>query len=154
MYTRIKYLGLASSLIEINNLEIKKNEIVDIVSDVEHNYIGLKGGIMDQFTILNGQKNKLIHLECHSRNFKYVTAEFKDYQFTADDLQQFTGFTIKIVMMSTNECSPVRIKDFRVICSHQESLHSHDAVSVILAPNSKLSSDVSHELWSSLIHKS
>ena len=30
-----------------------------------------------------------------------------------------------------------RIKDFRVICSHQESLHSHDAVSVILAPNSK-----------------
>ena len=72
--------GLASSLIEINNLEIKKNEIVDIVSDVEHNYIGLKGGIMDQFTILNGQKNKLIHLECHSRNFKYVTAEFKDYQ--------------------------------------------------------------------------
>ena len=32
---------------------------------------------MDQFTILNGQKNKLIHLECHSRNFKYVTAEFK-----------------------------------------------------------------------------
>ena len=47
-----------------------------------------------------------------------------------------------------------RIKDFRVICSHQESLHSHDAVSVILAPNSKFSKDVSHELWSSLIHTS
>ena len=36
-------------------------------------------------------------------------------QFTADDLQQFTGFTIKIVMISTNECSPVRIKDLRVL---------------------------------------
>ncbi|OUV57267.1 MAG: GTP cyclohydrolase I FolE2 [Flavobacteriales bacterium TMED113] len=47
-----------------------------------------------------------------------------------------------------------RIKDFRVICSHQESLHSHDAVSVILAPNSNFSSDISHEMWSSLIHKS
>ena len=57
--------GLASGLIEINNLQIDKNEIVDIVSDVEHNYIGLKGGIMDQFTILNGKKNKLIHLECY-----------------------------------------------------------------------------------------
>ena len=45
-----------------------------------------------------------------------------------------------------------RIIDFRVVCSHQESLHSHDAVSVILAPNSKFSSDISHELWSSLIH--
>jgi len=47
-----------------------------------------------------------------------------------------------------------RVKDFRVICSHQESLHSHDAVSVILAPNSKFSKDISHELWSSLIHTS
>ena len=45
-----------------------------------------------------------------------------------------------------------RIKDFRVICSHQESLHSHDAVSVILAPDSKFCADVPHELWSSLIH--
>ncbi len=47
-----------------------------------------------------------------------------------------------------------RVKDFRVICSHQESLHSHDAISVILAPNSKFSNDISHEFWSSLIHKS
>ena len=47
-----------------------------------------------------------------------------------------------------------RITDFRVICSHQESLHSHDAVSVILAPNSKFSNHVNHELFSSLIHTS
>ena len=45
-----------------------------------------------------------------------------------------------------------RVKDFRIICSHQESLHSHDAISVILAPNSKFCGDVSHETWSSLIH--
>ena len=45
-----------------------------------------------------------------------------------------------------------RINDFRVICSHQESLHSHDAVSVVLAPNSNFCSEVSHEIWSSLIH--
>ena len=45
-----------------------------------------------------------------------------------------------------------RINDFRVICSHQESLHSHDAVSVVLAPNSNFCSNVPHELWSSLIH--
>ena len=40
--------------------------------------------------------------------------EFKEYQFTVDDLQQFTGFTIKIVMISTNECKTVRLKDMRV----------------------------------------
>ena len=47
-----------------------------------------------------------------------------------------------------------RVLDFRVICSHQESLHSHDAVSVILGPESKFSNHVNHELWSSLIHTS
>lgn len=47
-----------------------------------------------------------------------------------------------------------KIKDFRIICSHQESLHSHDAISVILAPNSKFKNDISHQTWSSLIHVS
>ena len=40
---------------------------------------------------------------------------FSEYQFTADDLEQFTGFAIKIVMISTNESFPVTLKDFRAI---------------------------------------
>ena len=50
--------------------------------------------------------------------------------------------------------SDKRIMDFRVICSHQESLHSHDAISVITAPKSEFNTDISHEFWSSLIHTS
>jgi len=41
--------------------------------------------------------------------------DFSEYQFTINDLEQFDGFTIKIVMSSTNECVPVRLKDFRAI---------------------------------------
>ena len=41
--------------------------------------------------------------------------EFSEYQFTADNLEQFSGFVIKIVMTSTNEAVFVRIKDYRVI---------------------------------------
>ena len=41
--------------------------------------------------------------------------DFSEYQFTANDLEQFNGFTIKIVMTSTNECVPIRLKDFRAI---------------------------------------
>ena len=40
---------------------------------------------------------------------------FSDYQFTANDLEQFTGFVIKIVMISTNESFPVALKDFRAL---------------------------------------
>ena len=41
--------------------------------------------------------------------------EFKDYQFTADNLEEFTGFKIKIVFSGTNEALAPRLKDLRVI---------------------------------------
>ena len=41
--------------------------------------------------------------------------DFSEYQFTINDLEQFDGFIIKVVMSSTNECAPVRLKDFRAI---------------------------------------
>lgn len=48
-----------------------------------------------------------------------------------------------------------RVKDFRVVCSHQESLHSHDAISVIVKwVEWGFTAEVSHEFYSSLIHRS
>ena len=41
--------------------------------------------------------------------------KFSEYQFSVDNLEQFSGFIIKIVMISTNESYPVRLKDFRAI---------------------------------------
>ena len=41
--------------------------------------------------------------------------QFSEYQFTADNLEEFDGFSIKIVMSSTNESTPVKLKDFRAI---------------------------------------
>ncbi len=41
--------------------------------------------------------------------------EFLEYQFTADNLDPFIGFVIKIVMSSTNESSQLRFKDLRAI---------------------------------------
>ena len=73
--------GIASGLNYLNNLKLTNDEIIDIVSDVEHNFIGLMGGIMDQFTIVNGKKNKLILLNCQNRNFKYINFDFNNYKF-------------------------------------------------------------------------
>ena len=41
--------------------------------------------------------------------------EFRDYQFSVDDLEEFTGFKIKIVCSGTNEAFAPRFKDFRTI---------------------------------------
>ena len=41
--------------------------------------------------------------------------EFLDYEFTANNLDLFTGYTIKIVMSGTNAAYYPRFKDLRTI---------------------------------------
>ena len=41
--------------------------------------------------------------------------EFREYEFTVDNLDEFVGFQIKIVSSGTNEAYPPRFKDLRVI---------------------------------------
>ena len=59
--------------------------------------IGMNDGRPDAFVKANGQD------------------DFSEYQFTADNIEEFSGFSIKIVMASTNESVTVRLKDFRAI---------------------------------------
>ena len=40
---------------------------------------------------------------------------FSEYQFTANNLEQFDAFVIKVVLSSKNESTPVKLKDFRAI---------------------------------------
>ena len=46
-----------------------------------------------------------------------------------------------------------RVGDFRVVASHQESLHSHDAVSVLTEGETFAQSSLDPHLFSSLIHR-
>ena len=41
--------------------------------------------------------------------------EFKEYQFSVDNLEEFIGYRIKIVMSGTNEAKSPRLKDLRTI---------------------------------------
>ena len=41
--------------------------------------------------------------------------EFLEYQFTADNLTEFTGFVIKVVFSGTNEAEAPRLGDLRAI---------------------------------------
>ena len=43
--------------------------------------------------------------------------QFNEYEFTASNLPQFTGFQIKIVMSSTDQSQTPKLKDFRSIAT-------------------------------------
>tara|TARA_B110000263_G_scaffold217893_1_gene204225 strand:+ start:927 stop:2045 length:1119 start_codon:yes stop_codon:yes gene_type:complete len=73
--------GFIKGIDHLNNLNLSIEDIIDIARDVEHNFIGLTGGIMDQFTILNGKEDKVLFLNCKTRDFTYIDSKFDPYKF-------------------------------------------------------------------------
>ena len=47
---------------------------------------------------------------------------FKDYEYSVDDLPDFTAFAIKIVMASSNQATPPLIRDLRAIATAKPKL--------------------------------
>ena len=66
----------------------------------------------DGYSVVDSSKNS-------GRSDTFVSPsldnQFLEYQFTADDLDLFTGYTIKIVMSGTNQAYPPRIKELRTL---------------------------------------
>ena len=64
--------GLIKGLSVLNNLNLVNSKIIKLSRNVEHKYIGVLGGIMDQYTILNAKENKAILLNCNDLSTKYI----------------------------------------------------------------------------------
>ena len=41
--------------------------------------------------------------------------EYRDYEFTIDNIKEFSGFKIKVMMTGTNQATPPRVAEFRAI---------------------------------------
>jgi galactokinase len=61
----------AYALNEINGNHIEKFELAKIGQSTEHNYCGVKCGIMDQFASIFGKEGSLIRLNCKTGEYKY-----------------------------------------------------------------------------------
>ena len=62
----------------------------------------------------NGKSDSYIP-QSSSLGFASPTLEFKEYKFTIKDLPSFNSYRIKIVLTSTNQAYPPRIRDLKVI---------------------------------------
>ena len=61
----------AFALDHLYNLGIEKFELARIGQSTEHNYCGVKCGIMDQFASVHGKAGHLMRLDCRSMEFSY-----------------------------------------------------------------------------------
>lgn len=75
----------AFALNELFGLGIDKFELAKIGQSTEHNYVGVKCGIMDQFASIFGKKGSLIRLDCRSLEYKYFPFNPKGYKLVLLD---------------------------------------------------------------------
>lgn len=64
-----------------NDDKIDKFELARIGQSTEHNYCGVKCGIMDQFASVFGKKGNLMRLDCRSMEFTYFPFDPEKYGY-------------------------------------------------------------------------
>ncbi|MBL1409282.1 galactokinase [Sphingobacterium faecale] len=68
------------ALNHLYNLNLSRLEIAKFGQQTEHENIGVKCGLMDQFASCMGKKNNLIKLDCQDLSFKYIPADWSNYE--------------------------------------------------------------------------
>lgn len=64
--------GFAYSLDSLYSLGIERLELVRMCQRAEHDFVGVRCGIMDQFTNVFGQEKSVLKLDCRSLECEYV----------------------------------------------------------------------------------
>ncbi len=73
--------GLSYGLNELFALGLSKLEMVKLSQQADHNYVGIKSGIMDQFASMMSREGHVILLDCRSLDYKYIPLDLGDYTF-------------------------------------------------------------------------
>ena len=69
--------GFASGLNALFDLGLSKVEITQLSQKAEHNFVGNKCGIMDQYASVMSKQDHIILLDCESLHAEYIPADFK-----------------------------------------------------------------------------
>ena len=75
----------AFAIDEIWSLHTDRFELARIGQATEHNYCGVKCGIMDQFASLFGREENLVRLDCRSMEYKYYPFRPEGYRLVLVD---------------------------------------------------------------------
>ena len=70
------------ALNQMFGLKITNKEIALLGKKVENEFIGVNSGIMDQFAVVMGKKNKAILLDCDTLEYEYLPFDTGDYVLT------------------------------------------------------------------------
>lgn len=71
--------GMGFALNNLFDLGLSKLDLALIAQQAEHNFAGVKCGIMDMFASIHGKENAVIKLDCQDLSFEYFPFHAPDY---------------------------------------------------------------------------
>jgi len=72
-------VAMAYALNDLFNCGYSKLELVKMCKSVENDFIGVNSGIMDQFAVAFGEKDKALLLNCNTLDYEPVSSHLDDY---------------------------------------------------------------------------
>ncbi|MEC7264401.1 MAG: galactokinase [Bacteroidota bacterium] len=72
--------GLAFGLNKLFDLGLRKWDIIQLSQRAEHNFVGTKCGIMDQFASVMGKDKHVMLLDCKTLDFEYIPINIEPYR--------------------------------------------------------------------------
>jgi len=77
--------GFAFALNELHSYSISRLDLLHMAQWSEHNFVGVKCGIMDQFSSMMGAEGKAFILDCRTLSYIYFPVDLKDYTIVLCD---------------------------------------------------------------------
>jgi galactokinase len=77
--------GFAFAMNELNESHLPKLEMITMAQWSEHNFVGVKCGIMDQFASMMGKEGHVIVLDCRSLKYHYSPLDLPDHSIVLCD---------------------------------------------------------------------
>jgi galactokinase len=71
--------GFAFAINELFGFGVPREKLIFMAQWAEHNYVGVKCGIMDQFASMMGKKDHVILLDCRTMEFEYCPLRLSDH---------------------------------------------------------------------------
>ena len=78
-------VALVNSLFEIFNIDKDDNEIIKICQKVDHKYIGIQSGVLDQSASQLSRLDSILKLDFNTGSFDYIDSNFSDCSWIVID---------------------------------------------------------------------
>ena len=132
--------GFAKGLNELFNLKISDEEITLICQKAEHNFVGTKCGIMDQYAVINGKANHFLLLDCQTIKSTLIPANIAGHQLILLNTNVAHDLSTSEYNKRTQECKSALGKinttypEYKFLCdipvevikNYKNQLHSNE----------------------------